>query len=164
MKRTAQIATLAGILLLVSVGAASADTLHYVVTGPQAGVSGSFNLLQNPTVTSFTAGNDFILSVDNGSINLGGQSISTPPFKLEFWDALKGGGFGLVVPYLGGLQLKGDLLFTGSDSAPTLSTGIFHLDYGVTVTAMAVPEPTALLLLGFGLVGVGLFRKRLTSI
>jgi hypothetical protein len=164
MKRTVQIATLTATLLLVSVGAARADTLHYVITGPQAGVSGSFNLLQNPTVTSFTAGSDFILSVYDGSINLPGQSFSTPPFKLEFLDAQKGGGFGLVVPYLGGLQLKGDVLFTGSDSAPTLSSGIFHLDYGVTVTATAVPEPTTLLLIGFGLVGLGLFRKRLTSI
>lgn len=152
-------------MLLVSVWSASADTLHYVVTGPLVGVSGSFDLLVNPTLTSVTPGTDFIVTVHNGSINFLGHTFPAAPFNLEFWDVSKGGGFGLYFgPILGGLQLKGDLMFNGYDSAPSLYAGIFHLDSGlVTVTVTRTPEPSTLLLLGFGLVGLGLFHKRLTS-
>jgi hypothetical protein len=82
---------------------------------------------------------------------------------LEFSNTSTGGGFGLVVPTLGDLQLKGAQMFSGYDSAPTLlcCAGPFLLDYGlVKVTVTSTPEPSTLLLLAFGLVGLGLFRKR----
>jgi hypothetical protein len=149
-------------MLLVSVGAARADTLQYVVSG-LAG-SATFDLQQNPTVTSFS--NYFIVGVDNGSITLLGHSFSAPPFKLEFSNVSSGGGFGLVLSNGTDLQLTGRPMFTGSILAPTLSTGNFLLNSWlgpVTVNVRTVPEPATLLLLGFGLVGLGLFRKRLTS-
>ena len=159
MKRALQIASLTGIMLLVSVGAARADTLQFVVSG-QAG-SATFDLARNPTVTSFSNGNYFTVAVHNGSINLLGYSFLAPPFVLEFSNASAGGGFGLVVPILGDLQLKGAQMFAGYYSAPTFSPGTYFLDYGlVKVTVMSTPEPSALLLLAFGLVGLGLFRKR----
>ena len=159
MKRALRIASLTGIMLLVSVGAARADTLQFVVSG-QAG-SATFDLLRNPTVTSFSNGNYFTVSVNNGSINLLGYSFLAPPFVLEFSNTSTGGGFGLVVPMLGDLQVQGGQMFTGFDSAPTLSTGTFFLDYGlVKVTVTSTPEPSTLLLLAFGLVGLGLVRKR----
>jgi hypothetical protein len=161
MKRALRIASLMGVMLFVSVGAASADSLQFVVSS-QAG-SGTFTLLRSPTVTSFSNAKDFTVTVNNGNISLLGYSFLAPPFMLGFWNTSAGGGFGLVVPNLGYLQLQGAQMFTGPDSAPTFSTGTYFFNTGsglITVNVTAVPEPSTLLLLGFGLVGLGLLRKR----
>jgi hypothetical protein len=162
LKRALQIASLTGIMLLVSVCSASADTLHYVVSGPLG--SASFYLPQDPILTA-SSNVDFTVTVHNGSINLQGYAFSPlPPFDLEFSNASDGGGFALVVPILGEFQWKGAQMFSGSDSAPTLyANKTFLLDNGLVKVTVTAPEPSTLLLLSSALVGLGLFRKRRTS-
>src|SRR5260370_4053732 len=94
MKRALRIASLTGIMLLVSVGAARADTLQFVVSG-QAG-SATFDLLRNPTVTSFSNGYYFTVSLNNVTINLLCHSFLAPPFVLEFSNTSTRCGFRLV--------------------------------------------------------------------
>jgi len=148
--------------LLLPVRSAKANSLNFVVTGI-AGTA-TFNLSSNPGVASFTAGQGFRVNVNNGAANLFGYNYFLPPFTLQFSNLSSGGGFGLVVPFLGYLQLMGAQMFTGPDSTPILSTGIFHLAYGTTVTVIsisaAVAEPATIFLLGLGVIGVGLLRKR----
>jgi PEP-CTERM motif-containing protein len=143
--------------LLLTAKPASADMLHYVVTG--AAGSATFDLSRTPTVLSST-GQDFLVLVNNGSSNLFGYNFLLPPFSLEFSNFAYGGGLGLDAPLIGDLQLTGAQMFTGTDSAPVFSTGVFHLSNGTTVTVTAVPEPPTVLLLACGLVGLAIFRKR----
>src|SRR5260221_4621698 len=98
MKRALRIASLTGIMLLVSVGAARADTLQFVVSG-QAG-SATFALLRHPTGASLSNGNYFPVSLNNGSINLLGYCFLAPPFVLGFLHTSPRGGFGLLLAFL----------------------------------------------------------------
>jgi hypothetical protein len=167
MKRALPIAGLAGIMLLVSASAASADTLlHYVVSGKLG--SASFDLLQHPAVTS-SSSEDFYVTVNNGSLNFLGYSFSLPPFVLEFSNQSAGGGFGFDLPGGTDFQLTGNQMFTLSDSAPMLSMGTFPLNSWlgpVTVTVtdpVPASEPAAFILLGTGILtglfGVHLLRR-----
>jgi len=161
VKRFILVAGLLAAGLLVSVKPASADTLHYVVSGLIG--TATFDLQRTPNLVSFTTGQDFLVTVTSGTSNLWGYNFLLPPFTLQFSNLAYGGGFGLVIPILGNLQLSGAQMFSGPDSAPFLSTGIFQLAYNTTVTVTSTPEPSTLLLLGFGLVALAIFRKRYAS-
>jgi hypothetical protein len=147
------------LVVLLSARPASADTLHYVVNGPH--FTAAFDLQRTPAVSSFTA-KDFLVSVNDGSASLFGRNFLLPSFTLEFSNLSAGGGLGIDVRS-GDFQLRGAQLFTGPDSAPVLSTGVFKLSNRTTVTVTSqfasVPEPSTLLLFGTGLVGLGVFRR-----
>jgi hypothetical protein len=159
MDKSLFIVALLASALLLSVEPANADTLHYVVTGPVG--TATCDLAQDPSVVSPTT-QDFLVSVNNGTVSLWGYNFSAPPFQLEFSNLSAGGGLAIDVPF-GDLQLTGAQLFTGPDSAPVLSTGTFYLSGGTTVTVTRTPEPSALLLLAAGLIALTIFRKRYAS-
>lgn len=106
VKHSLLVAGLLATGLLLSVRPASADLLHYVVTGLVG--TATFDLPQTPTVLSPTT-QDFLVSVNNGTANLWGYHFSLPPFTLEFSNWVAGGtGGGLGVDgFLGDLQLTG---------------------------------------------------------
>src|SRR5258706_15023201 len=95
MKRALRIASLTGIMLLVSVGSARADTLQFVVSG-QAG-SATIDLLRNPPDKSFSNGQYFSVSVNNVRIVLFGLYFLDPPLELEVSNTVTCGGFLLCV-------------------------------------------------------------------
>jgi hypothetical protein len=147
------------LVLLLCARPASADTLHYVVNGPLYTVA--FDLQRDPVISSFTA-QDFLVSVSNRSASLFGKHFLLPPFTLEFSNLSAGGGLGIDV-FSGDLDLRGGQLFTGPDSAPVLSPGVFKLSKGARVTVTpqltSVPEPSTLLLVGTGLVSFWVFGR-----
>jgi PEP-CTERM motif-containing protein len=159
MKKSLWVGALLGAGLLLPAKPASADTLQYVVTSLLG--SATFELSSTPTVLSPTS-QDFLVTVKTGTANLFGYHFAVPPFNLEFSNLAAGGGLGLDSPF-GDLLLTGAQMFTGSDSAPVLSTGIFYLSNGTKVTVTDMPEPPTLLLLASGLVGFAIFRKRLQA-
>ena len=102
---------------------------------------------------------DLLVSVNYETNDLWNYGFWVP---LEFSNLSAGAEFGLK-SFSGDLQLTQAQTFTGPDSAPVLSTGVFNLSNGtrVTVTSQftSVPEPSTLLLFGTGLVGLWVFRR-----
>jgi len=158
MRKVGYAGALLAMLLVVSAEVAKADgkEVKYTLKGP--GVSASFMLTADPSVTSSKNGADFTVLATN--VTLDGLNIGT--YTLEFMNASQGGGF--EVNILGvTFDLSGAQLFTGTDSSPVMSTGNFSLDNGwfkLSASAVATPEPATLLLFGSGLLGFGFFARR----
>ena len=139
---------------------ASADLLLFSYVGTTDGRGPfSFNIDSSPMTLGFNEGG-FVAAISNPT----GQydSLTT----VDFYSSLDNGGI---------LAYRGPQLFSGPTSSPSFLSGTFTLSqpsgnvdkFGVlTISAVnsAVPEPAtwAMMLLGFGAMGVAMRRRRQT--
>ena len=170
-----RVALFLSVVLLLTVGVASADTLiTYQFTGGT-----SFQLPVNPVPTIFNLGFDFQVTPINLMIN-GAPSGDFLVFYNA--DPITGGGGGFGAFSCGSCQdisVVGPQLYSGPESAPTMlglgDTGVpltdpvagttFTISTPGTPSTISTPEPSATILLGIGLLAAGLaalgFKPRL---
>jgi hypothetical protein len=160
MKRTLFLSACCAAAVSAAAPANAAQQYRFSITGSQ---TIKFVLDASPTPSNFDPGNYFVLSGVSGTIN----NVSTT-FDLGFGSPSYFFNFGLLNNVIGiGFVSTGTSLFTGAESAPTFKLGTFTLtpntpgpNYTLSITAVPEPASWAMLLAGFGALGMMVRRRR----
>jgi hypothetical protein len=156
-------------------GTFNSSTPSSAYSGPDETWSLSFDVNSTPVVSNVDAGGYFDAAFSDFSYSLDGVAVAITPVDIRFFSALDYGGFDIcftiACQYFNsptdGIEIETSQLFTGSESAPTMSAGNFpwiemslfvdssyypQVPPGTgSVEALATPEPSSILMLGSGL-------------
>jgi hypothetical protein len=172
MRKTYLILAVVAVLLLAGASTARADsTIDYTVTTNIASEGYTFTFAEPGTITSLTT----TTAVD---LTAGGTNYAFPGATVQFFPLSSDGLFNIDFSYLGHsyeFEFFGAQSYSGSSSPYTLLTGIFPITGGDAlldgspiafinngnVKAVGAPEPATFGLLGLGLAGLGMLRRRL---
>jgi hypothetical protein len=139
----------------------------WIGNGELTGDSASWAMSSDPTPTSFITGFGTNVAVTDGVEDVAGIDSAVP--DVTFWSEATGGGFttlgvtpvdeSCLPPICAGMLSP--QLYTGTESAPIFSVGVYTLDLGtLTVTAAppAVPEASTWAMMVLGFAGLGFAR------
>jgi PEP-CTERM motif len=167
MKNILHCGAILALLILGSSGIAKADELSYTLTGPN-GFLATWDMDQNPTPLSTTL-ISFDAPVTNFVVDGSGAGTDVvfysviPQFPVGQGLSASGefivGAFGSE---LFSLPLSGPTMNVGdfSNLAGYPGFGIFPGAYDLDVVPVSTPEPSSLLLLASGLLGLGITARR----
>jgi hypothetical protein len=144
---------------LTFAASAQADTLLFSYFEP-GGVSFSFEQSMTPVVIAYADGINTETQITNWTGSVG-------PYTAMVWYSVGEGGM-FDTPDQANAAV-GPQIYGGSESNPTFTTGVFKgtddgdgLDGTLTVTLVPEPAAWALMLVGFGALGLGLRASRKT--
>lgn len=154
-------ALLATVVLAAAVPATAATRVHVEAGGP--GFI-SFDIADQPVPAAFVAGGSFTLTNVSGTFaGVAGKRT------IDFFNNSLGGGFQVA----GGPGINSQQVYINGEAKPFIESGDYFATDRATGSSVGliifqngtiggVPEPTvwALMIGGFGLVGVGLRRRR----
>lgn len=155
-------------------GTFSALTPSSAFSAPSETWAFAFQIDSNPAVSDVSLGNVFVAAFSDFSYMLNGSPVAITPIRILFFNTVDGGGLGICfsgTPCANGFGItnssSGPQMYTGLESAPTMLSGEFNLNTGVsvsstiysqantTVQATVVPEPSTLLPIAAGLLALG---------